>query len=328
MRFCVFMGSRFGRLPAYREAAAELGRVMTARQIGVVYGGNTLGLMGVLAETAFALGNEVIGVIPHAIAEAEAARTELSKLHVVDTMHERKALMSRLSDAFIALPGGLGTLEELFEVWTWAQLGLHRKPIGLVDVDGYYQLLLRFVDHMVATGFLRAEYRDTIRVDADPVVLLDGFATSLAPRDGRAATEFPAESERAEPVDVLAWVLVRDGRLLNVRTTGKELFYLPGGKREPGESDPAGLAREIGEELGVRIDQGSMRLFDLISDRADGFANGRLVRMACYFAEYEGELTPGREIAELAWIGPAEALRCAPAGRQVLSGLAERGLLN
>jgi uncharacterized protein (TIGR00730 family) len=186
MRFCVFMGSRFGRLPAYREAAAELGRVMSGRRIGVVYGGNTLGLMGVLAETAFALGNEVIGVIPHSIAEAEAARVELTKLHVVDTMHERKALMSQLSDAFIALPGGLGTLEELFEVWTWAQLGIQAKPIGVLNVAGFYDRLLEFVRQIDIDGFVAPEDHDLIVVSDDPGDLVERLIERVAARPAAA----------------------------------------------------------------------------------------------------------------------------------------------
>ncbi|HEX4222381.1 MAG TPA: NUDIX domain-containing protein [Pseudonocardiaceae bacterium] len=126
---------------------------------------------------------------------------------------------------------------------------------------------------------------------------------------------------------MLAWIVVRDGKLLNVRTEGKEYFYLPGGKREPGESDPNGLVREIAEELGVRIDPASMRLFDLIQDKADGWADGRLVRMACYWADHDGEPVPGREIAELAWIGLADVRKLAPAGQQVLRVLAEQGLV-
>jgi len=186
MRFCVFMGSRFGRLAAYREAAAELGRAMTGRRIGVVYGGNTLGLMGVLAETAFALGNEVIGVIPQSIAEAEAARTELTKLHVVDTMHERKALMSQLSDAFVALPGGLGTLEELFEVWTWAQLGIQAKPIGVLNVAGFYDRLLEFIRQADADGFVAPEDHDLIVVSDNPEDLVERLLARLADRPRQA----------------------------------------------------------------------------------------------------------------------------------------------
>jgi len=340
VRICVFCGSSTGNGTVYAEAATALGTMLAERGIGLVYGGAGVGTMGLLADAVLAEGGEAIGVIPGHLASREIAHAGLTELHVVADMHQRKARMSELADGFLALPGGAGTLEELFEVWTWAQLGLHSKPIGLVDVDGYYQPLLRFIEHMVRAGFLRARYSDMITVDASAAALLDRFVGCAPPADtwvtgnGSAAkpsvepeaSGAPASSEG--PIDVLAWVLVRDGKLLNVRTTGKEFFYLPGGKREPGESDPNGLAREISEELGVRIDPSSIRLCDLVTDRADGFANGRLVRMACYFADYAGELTPAREIAELAWIGLADAHRCAPAGRRLLSKLAERGLLN
>jgi hypothetical protein len=173
MRICVFMGSSFGRNAAYREAAQALGKALADRGIGVVYGGNVLGLMGALAETAYAAGDEVIGVIPHSIAEMESARTELTKLHVVDTMHERKALMAQLSDAFIALPGGLGTFEELFEVWTWAKLGLQTKPIGLFNVAGFYDGLLKFIDFVEGEGF-------TIPADRDLIVVADNVDDLIA----------------------------------------------------------------------------------------------------------------------------------------------------
>jgi uncharacterized protein (TIGR00730 family) len=193
MRFCVFLGSSFGRLPAYREAAVALGRTLAERKIGVVYGGNVLGLMGALAETAYAAGAEVIGVIPHSIAEMEAARTELTKLHVVDTMHERKALMAQLSDAFIALPGGLGTFEELFEVWTWAKLGLQTKPIGLLNVAGFYDRLLAFIAQVETDGFVVPADHDLIVVadNVDDLIarLLARVAAQAAPPPGSPGLE-------------------------------------------------------------------------------------------------------------------------------------------
>jgi uncharacterized protein (TIGR00730 family) len=326
VRVCVYCGSSTGRGQVYLEAATALGRLLAERGIGLVYGGASVGTMGAVADAVIAGGGEVIGVIPDHLAGHEIAHPGLSELHIVADMHERKARMAQLADGFLALPGGAGTLEELFEIWTWAQLGLHDKPIGLVDVRGYYQPLLTMVDHMVAAGFLRPAYRDMLAVDADPARLLDGFADYRAP----AGKWEPApERERGsdEPIDVLAWILVRDGKLLNVRTSGKAHFYLPGGKREPGESDPVGLVREIAEELGVRIDPASMRLFDLVQDKADGWADGRLVRMACYWAEHEGEPAPGAEIAELAWMGLADAHKLAPAGQHVLRTLAEAGLV-
>jgi uncharacterized protein (TIGR00730 family) len=188
MRFCVFLGSSIGRRPVYAEAAEALARAMTARGVGVVYGGNVLGLMGALAQTAFDLGNEVIGVIPDSIAEAESARTELTKLHVVKTMHERKALMSELSDAFITLPGGLGTLEELFEVWTWAKLGIQVKPIGILNVGGFYDSLLDFIRGLETEGFIVPADQELIVVSDDPqalvATLLDRVARRRPPAPG------------------------------------------------------------------------------------------------------------------------------------------------
>jgi hypothetical protein len=191
MRFCVFMGSRFGKLPAYREAAAELARVLTERKIGVVYGGNELGLMGVLARTALAAGNEVIGVIPHSIVEMEAASNKITKLHVVDTMHERKALMSKLSDAFIAIPGGLGTFEELFEVWTWAKLGIQTKPIGILNVAGFYDKLLEFIRFVDEQDFIVPE-------DHDLVVVADNVEDLVARLAERVASLPPSPDDAAK----------------------------------------------------------------------------------------------------------------------------------
>ncbi|GGL71842.1 cytokinin riboside 5'-monophosphate phosphoribohydrolase [Microlunatus endophyticus] len=176
MRICVFCGSSPGRIPAYADAAAGLGRILAGRGIGLVYGGATVGTMGVIADAVLEAGGEVHGVIPTQLFEREIAHTGLTQLHEVGNMHQRKALMAELADGFIALPGGAGTLEELFEVWTWSQLGLHSKPIGLLDVEGFYSRMTPFLDHIVAEGFLRSRYRDAIQIDADATRLLDKLA--------------------------------------------------------------------------------------------------------------------------------------------------------
>jgi uncharacterized protein (TIGR00730 family) len=172
-KVCVFAGSSQGTNVVYQVAARELGAALARAGIGVVYGGGRIGLMGVLADAALEAGGHVIGVIPRGLATRELAHDRISEMRVVSSMHERKALMAELSDAFVALPGGLGTLEELFEVVTWAQLGIHGKPIGVLNVEGYYDPLLAFVDHTVSQGFVRAEDRQLIRVSASPVDLLD-----------------------------------------------------------------------------------------------------------------------------------------------------------
>ena len=179
---CVFCGSRSGTEPAYDEAARELGRTLAAENITLVYGGGRVGLMGVVAEAALGAGGEVVGVIPQALLEREIAHTGLTDLRVVGSMHERKALMSGLSEGFIALPGGTGTLEEFFEVLTWAQLGEHRKPCALLNAGRYYDPLLVLFDHMVAKGFLSEEHRAMVLVETEPEALLEALAGYKPPR--------------------------------------------------------------------------------------------------------------------------------------------------
>jgi uncharacterized protein (TIGR00730 family) len=172
-RVCVFCGSSPGARPAYADVTADLARVLVAEGLGLVYGGAGVGLMATLADTVLDEGGEVIGVIPRALVEKEIAHNGVSDLRVVDSMHERKALMADLSDAFVALPGGLGTLEELLEIFTWAQLGLHHKPCALLDVEGYYAGLADFLAHAVEERFLREEHRAMLIVEREPKALID-----------------------------------------------------------------------------------------------------------------------------------------------------------
>ena len=185
-RLCVFCGSTPGARPVFREAARALAAELLARRVGLVYGGGATGLMGALADAVLAGGGEVVGVIPRGLMTAELAHAGLSRLHVVDSMHERKALMARLADGFVALPGGLGTLEETLEVLTWAQLGIHRKPIGLVNVAGYWDDLLRLLGHAVREGFVRSEYAGLLLAEPSPARLLDQFAVWSPPPLARA----------------------------------------------------------------------------------------------------------------------------------------------
>ena len=178
---CVFTGSSSGVRPEYRAAATELGSLLAARRIRLVYGGARVGLMGAVADAALASGGDVIGVIPAALVAKEVVHTGLTDLRVVDSMHERKALMSDLSDAFVALPGGWGTLEEFFEVLTWAQLGLHRKPCGLLNAEGYFERLLAFLDHTIDEGFVRPQNAELIAVAPTPGELLDRLESPLPP---------------------------------------------------------------------------------------------------------------------------------------------------
>jgi uncharacterized protein (TIGR00730 family) len=164
------------------EAARATGRALARRGIGVVYGGGSIGLMGALADATLAAGGEVVGVIPRALQLRELAHGGLTSLHVVGSMHERKARMAELSEGFVALPGGIGTLEELAEIVTWAQLGLHDRPCGLLDVEGYWQPLVALLDHAVEEGFVRPEHRGLVVVARDPDELIDRFAAWQPPR--------------------------------------------------------------------------------------------------------------------------------------------------
>ena len=171
-RVCVFCGANFGNLPQYRDAARAMGTALVEHDLELVFGGVKIGLMGVLADAVLEAGGRATGVIPRALEERELAHYGLSELIVVGSMHERKATMERLSDAFIALPGGIGTFEEILEILTWAQLEIHPKPVGLLNVEGYYDKLIDFLDQAVEAGFMPASSRDGLQVESDPVSLL------------------------------------------------------------------------------------------------------------------------------------------------------------
>jgi uncharacterized protein (TIGR00730 family) len=176
-RVCVFCGANAGVRAEYGVAAQGLADVLVRRGLGLVYGGGNVGLMGTLADSMLQAGGEVIGVIPQHLVAKEVAHRGVTKLHIVDTMHQRKAMMNELSDAFIALPGGYGTLEELFEILTWSQLGIHGKPSGLLNVSGYYDGLLAMLDHAVNEGFLRPPYRELVMAETDADTLVQRLAS-------------------------------------------------------------------------------------------------------------------------------------------------------
>jgi len=178
---CVFCGSSPGKDPQYLAAATSMGRLIAERNAVLVYGGAKVGLMGAVADAALAAGGEVIGVLPEALAAKELAHTSLTRLEVVSSMHERKARMAELSEAFVALPGGAGTLEEIFEIWTWGQLGFHSKPAGFLNVAGYYNGLAAFLDHTVQEAFVKPVHRDMLTFSDDPAALLDALAAYEAP---------------------------------------------------------------------------------------------------------------------------------------------------
>lgn len=189
-RICVFAGSNKGTRPEYAQAAGELGQELVKRGLGLVYGGASVGLMGILADSALAAGGEVIGVMPRSLIGKEVGHTGLTELRKVGSMHERKALMADLADGFIALPGGFGTFDELFEILTWAQLGFHEKPVGLVNTAGYFDLLLSFVRYVSNEGFVRNAHLNLLMHEAEPGRLLERFA-AYTPTTSSKWTDLP-----------------------------------------------------------------------------------------------------------------------------------------
>ena len=179
---CVFCGSSFGINPAYNEAAHAMGTLLATQGLTLVYGGAKVGLMGTVADAALQAGGQVIGVLPRALQEKELAHEGLSELHIVDSMHERKALMAEKSEAFVTLPGGAGTLEELFEVWTWGQLGFHMKPCGFLNTNGFYDKLLTFLDYQTQEGFMKQEMRSMVLAAETPEGLLHLCKTYQPPK--------------------------------------------------------------------------------------------------------------------------------------------------
>ncbi|MGZ3556961.1 MAG: LOG family protein [Gemmatimonadaceae bacterium] len=181
-RLAVFCGSNSGARPEYVQATRSLGKLLASRGVGIVYGGSNVGLMQALADSMLDELGDIIGVIPRMLVEREVANKALSDLRIVDSMHDRKALMAELADGFVALPGGIGTLEEFFEIWTWAQLGMHDKPCGLLNVAGYFDPLLEFLDRAVAEKFVREVHRKMVIVESDPATLLARFEAYEPPR--------------------------------------------------------------------------------------------------------------------------------------------------
>jgi uncharacterized protein (TIGR00730 family) len=181
VRSLAVCGSRLGSRPAYRRAAEDFARAAARRGTTLVYGGGKVGMMGALADAALAAGGEVVGVIPRFLVEREVGHGGVSRLLLVDSMHERKARMAAMADAFVALPGGLGTLEELFEAWTWNLLGLHAKPCGLLDTEGYFSSLVSFLDRTVEEGFVATGHRAILIVEREPEALLDRLAAAPPP---------------------------------------------------------------------------------------------------------------------------------------------------
>ncbi|GIG54333.1 TIGR00730 family Rossman fold protein [Demequina activiva] len=303
-RVCVFAGSSPGADPRFMESATALGTLLASRGIGVVFGGGSVGLMGAVADAALKAGGEVIGVIPEALDRREVSHRGVTQLHVVDTMHERKAMMADLSDAFIALPGGLGTFEEVLEVTTWTQLGFHDKPVGLLSVAGFYDDLKQLLDHAVRQRFIRPEHRALLLTEDDAEGLLERLEAwqPLAIDKWMDAGLPELDVPPRGPLVGTSAVVVRDGKVLLGRRRGSHgagTWSFPGGKVAPGEAPADAAARELEEETGLMATS-----VEPITWTDDVFPEHGLHYVTLHYAvEAEGEpvTTEPDKIDEWAW---------------------------
>ena len=315
MRICVFCGSNAGHNPLYTDAAREMGRTVAARQIDLVYGGGRVGLMGVIADAVLDAGGAVVGVMPQSLVDREIQHAGLTELHVVATMHERKTRMAELADGFIALPGGAGTLEEIFEQWTWAQLGIHGKPCGFVNTLGYFDPVRDMVGRMECEGFLRPEHAAMLVFESEPAAILDAFRAYSAP-----------VSKWSSPSTIrIVAALIQDeaNRVLLVRKKGTRAFMQPGGKLLPSESPLAALDRELREELGCAVRPSSPVFLGTFTAEAAN-ERGCMVEAELYRVELLGSVSAGAEIEEAIWIDADRncQLELAPLTREAVWPLA------
>lgn len=298
-----------------------MGQAIANANLRLVYGGGKVGLMGILADAVISAGGHVIGVMPRALVDREIAHEGLRDLRVVETMHERKNVMSALADSFVALPGGAGTLEEIFEQWTWSQLGIHAKPCGFLNVNGYFSELLAMIRRMVTDGFLAEQFAAMLNIDTDPDRLLARFRTYHAPTQKWAAENnqlkqpndsFP--SGNGPRIRIATAVIInQEGRVLLVRKRGALFFMQPGGKLEEGETAQETLARELNEELGCTL-LNAVPLGVFTAEAAN--EPGETVEAAVFRVEIEGDIKPRAEIEELSWIYPNDhTVRVAPLTR-------------
>jgi uncharacterized protein (TIGR00730 family) len=303
MRICVVCGSSCGSNGLYMDAARKLGTTLAERNIDLIYGGGRVGLMGVLADATVAAQGFVIGVMPQSLVEREIQHRNLNEFHVVNTMHERKSKMAELADGFVSLPGGAGTLEEILEQWTWAQLGIHQKPCAFLNVNGYFDPFRAMVKQMVGEGFLEEEYASMLIFAAEPVAIVEAFrAYSPPPAKWGRASAFSAS--RRPPIKIVAAVIqAQDNRILLVRKKGTRTFMQPGGKLHESESHCDALQRELKEELTCDL-RPDTRIY-LGTFRAPAAnESGYMVEAALYRVDVTGSIHPAAEIEEVVWVDP------------------------
>ncbi|PIE07978.1 MAG: TIGR00730 family Rossman fold protein [Rhodobacterales bacterium] len=317
---CVFCGSASGHDPVFLHAARKAGEALSKQSLKLVYGGGKVGLMGAVADAALSRGGEVVGVMPRHLVEREISHNGLTELLIVETMHERKTRMSDLADGFLVLPGGAGTLEEAFEQWTWAQIALHAKPIGFLNVDGFFDPLMDMVDGMVKAGFLAPAYRDMLIVENDPDSILERFSAYVPPagKTYEASGNQAAVSMTQQTTLKIAVAVIMDdsGNMLLVRKRGTESFMQPGGKIEANETVRQSLERELLEELGAET-----RNAEFLAQLTAPAANepNHVVEAQVFRVELARSPAISAEIEEMCWHRPGcvEDRKIAPLSAEI-----------
>ena len=311
-RICIFCGANPGNNPRITDHVEELCVLLIEQGFDLVYGGGKDGLMGLIADRFLAAGRRVIGVRPKKLIEGEGSHLGLTKMIVVKDMHERKAQMMDEADLFIALPGGVGTLDEIMEVYTQVKIGFFDKFCGVLNTDYFYQGLELLLDNMVKHGFLQQNDKAKLQIEDTPQALLDRMVKWKSSK---------------EEIDKIAFIFVEDGEILMTRSKGKSLYYIPGGKRDPGETDKQALIREVREELTVNIVPSTIEYVGTFRAPADRSVNDVGVKMSCYTAEFIGTPQASSEISVIRWMTFQEIDLVSRVSKKIFHFLKERDLL-
>ncbi|MDN5201921.1 TIGR00730 family Rossman fold protein [Fulvivirgaceae bacterium BMA10] len=307
---CIFCGANTGNSEEIVKQTKALCDLLIKHNFDLVYGGGKSGLMGLIANEFLSKGRKVIGIRPGKLIADEEAHTDLTELIVVKDMFERKSVMIEKSDFFIALPGGIGTLDEIIEIYTQTKIGFINKPSLVLNTNNFYEGLETLLKRMVDNSFLKEEDRKKLFLAENPEALMH---------------EIIRQEKSTNEIDKIAFIETKNGQVLGTKSKGKKKYYIPGGKREKNESDEETLAREIFEELSVDIIQPTIQYVGTFKAQADGKQDGVIVKMTCYGAEYRGELKENNEIEEIRWLNYADIDLVAEVDKKIFRFLKDKG---